>query len=80
MRWLKSVLVVVAFAASTASGAEPTKALDVRNLDAAEKLWAHASLQNYQFTFQYHEFVTRCRSWAFDVPVSRGVPEHQSDC
>jgi hypothetical protein len=80
MRCLKNLLVVIAVAASTASNAEPTKALDIRNLDAAEKLWAHVSLQNYQFTFKYIEFVSPCHSWAFDVRVSHGVPEHQSDC
>jgi hypothetical protein len=77
---LKNLLVVIAVAASTASNAQPTKALDIRNLDAAEKLWAHVSLQNYQFTFKYIEFVSPCHFWAFDVRVSHGVPEHQSDC
>jgi hypothetical protein len=80
MHWLKRVLVVMAFAASTAGHAEPTKPLDVATLDAAEKLWSHASLRNYKFTFQYHEFVSPCGSWEFDVRVSRGVPEHRGDC
>jgi hypothetical protein len=70
MHWLNSVLVAMAFAASTASHAEPTKPLDVGTLDAAEKQWAHASLQNYEFTFQYQEFVSPCGSWVFDVRIS----------
>jgi hypothetical protein len=67
----------VVCAASHANAAEP---LDVATLDAAEKLWTHASLQNYNFTFQYDEFISPCESWAFDVRISHGVPEHRSDC
>ena len=80
MQGLKGVLVAMAIAASTGSQAEPTKPLDVGTLNAAEKLWSHASLQNYQFTFQYHEFVSPCSSWGFDVRISHGVPEHRGDC
>ena len=76
----KSVLIVAALVASTASHADTAKPLDVCTLNAAEKLWADASLQNYSFTFQYHEFVSPCGSWAFDVRISHGVPEHRSDC
>lgn len=80
MHSLKSALVSLAFVASTASHANTTGPLNVGTLDAAEKLWTHASLQNYSFTFQYHEFVSPCQSWAFDVRVSHGVPEHRGDC
>jgi hypothetical protein len=80
MRRVTRVLVAMALLACTASHAEPTKPLDASALDAAGKLWAHASLQNYAFRFQYEEFVSPCHSWAFDVRVSHGVPEHRSDC
>ena len=81
MHWLKSVLVAVALAGSTVSPAEPTKPLDAGTLDAAEKLWARASLQNYKFTFRYDEFVSpRGCFQKFDVRVSDGVPEYRGDC
>ena len=65
--------------ASSVCRADPTQ-LDVSKLEAAEQRWAQASLQNYRFTFQYHEFVSPCELFAFDVVVSRGVPDRRADC
>lgn len=80
MHWPTRVLVVAALLASAAGHAEPIKPLDVSALDAAEKLWAHELLQNYTFRFQYEEFASPCHLWAFDVRLSRGVPERRNDC
>lgn len=80
MHWPTRVLVFVALLASAASHAEPTKPLDASALDGAEKLWAHESLQNYTFRFQYEEFASPCHLWAFDVRVSHGVSERRNDC
>jgi hypothetical protein len=36
--------------------------------------------RDYRFTFQYHEFVSRCEAWALDVRIVHGVPERRGDC
>lgn len=67
MRCLKLFLVGIVFAASNASNAESTKALDIHNLEAAERLWTRASLQNYQFTFKYLRHALRSKHYLVEA-------------
>lgn len=79
MTRLNGFVVALALVTSSMCRADPTP-LDVSTLAAAERRWAHASLQNYRFTFRYHEFVSPCESWGWEVRVVHGVPERGGNC
>ena len=79
MNRAKTVLIAMVIGASRITSSQATE-LDVPTLEAAEKRWAHASLQDYEFTFKYSEFISPCRSFTYRVRVSHGVPKRWYGC
>jgi hypothetical protein len=76
----KGLIIAVVLVASSAPRAGTAAPLDVGTLQAAERRWAQATLQDYRFTFQYHEFVSPCGSWELGMRVVHGVPARGADC
>ena len=78
-RLVTAFLIAMAIAASSTANSQAAE-LDVTTLEAAEKRWAQASLQNYEFTFKYGEFINACSSSTYHVRVSHGVSTRWNGC
>lgn len=66
--------------ACAAAGVLHARELDSISLDAAERIWANADVRSYEFTFEYHVFVSPCKRRTLHFKVANGKPLSQRRC